>query len=148
MAGGEQGPPPQSRRYRFLLTTRYPLLTGSFLRFRLGFAGIARLALHVVNDLVELGAVGDFDERPRRRGAHDIDRWSVLQADARARSLIGADAFGEFALRIHREGQLNLVLVRELLRIAAQVGGRDRRLVLVDVEAELVAHLFPALALE
>src|SRR5579864_7389767 len=106
------------------------------------------LALHGLDQLEQLGGVGDFHKRPRGILAADhIDRRRVLDANFAPQFLVGGDLGRELALRIDDERQVGLVIGSKLLRETLQVIRRYFRLVLENVVAELVAEIF-ALSVE
>ena len=88
----------------------------------LGGAGGFGVGEWLVDDLVELAAVDDFDEG-RGVGAvgDDPDGGGVLDADALAESVVGFDFSVQLALGIDGEGQGDVVLLGELF---GERGGR------------------------
>ncbi len=98
---------------------------------------------HVLNDLIELCAILNFNRRSGCAAIADHkNSGRVLQADLRPQITVRDDLFFQLALRIDRERERRLIVIRELIRILAQVLLGDLRLVLKNIGAEIFAELF------
>ena len=99
----------------------------------------------LVDDLVELAGVEDFDERGASGLAgDDPDGWGVVDADALAQGFVGLDLSVVGALGVYGEGQRTyFVVVGEFFgELAQDFEGGDGGLVGEDLVAVIVAELF------
>lgn len=99
--------------------------------------------LHRIDQLKQLATVDDFDEWfPHFIAGHHVDGRSVVEAEAVAEIAIRLHFGSEFALRIDREGKVNLVVGGEFFGESMQIIFADFKLVLKHGIAELFAELF------
>src|SRR5208283_3653602 len=102
----------------------------------------ARLPYHLIDQLVELGAIHYLDKRGATRGVtHHVDGGSVVESYPLAHGVVCLDLGGELTRGIDDKGECDLVVGSEALGHAAQVLRRDLGLVGEYEQPVVVAQL-------